>query len=65
MGVFFSFSLGLTMELGVPGCCDFWPRKRKEKETGVRAKVKNLDKRFGCRFFFLKFKSKDLNSNKV
>jgi hypothetical protein len=52
MGVFFSFSLGLTMELGVPGCCDFWPRKRKEKETGVRAKVKNLDKRFGCRFFF-------------
>jgi hypothetical protein len=33
----------------VAGCCDFWPWKREEKEKGVRPKIKNLEKRFGCR----------------
>jgi hypothetical protein len=53
MGVFFFFLARPYDGVGsVPGCCNFWPRKRKEKETGVRPKVKNLDKRFGCRIFF-------------
>jgi hypothetical protein len=47
MGVFFTRPYGGVGS--VAGYCDFWPRKREEKEKGVRSKVKNLEKRIGCR----------------
>jgi hypothetical protein len=47
MGVFFTRPYGGVGS--VAGYCDFWPKKREEKEKGVRSKVKNLEKRIGCR----------------
>jgi hypothetical protein len=50
MAVFFFFFTRPYGGVGsVAGCCDFWPWKREEKEKGVRPKIKNLEKRFGCR----------------
>jgi hypothetical protein len=49
-GCFFSFFTRPYGGVGlVAGCYDFWPRKSEEKEKGARLKVKNLEKRFGCR----------------